>query len=128
MYPSPDPISRDATLTLLEQLHEDLLATLEKLHAAVEHLPTWTDLPPPGYGPGTYGTCAAPLDPRRQDLITTLQRMPDEAFVWFVLWAHGRAASPYPPTLSGFTEASRASIEQLRAAAEVYMTLKPGGA
>ena len=60
------------------------------------------------------------IDPKRKPLIAVLQRMPEESWGWFVLWAQGNMVQ-YPDGLGGFKPESRASIERLRAEAEKYV-------
>lgn len=63
----------------------------------------------------------------RVALIAALATMPDEAFGWFVLACAPSAlpsarAQIWPDGLGGFQEASRKSVEAVRAAASAYLT------
>jgi hypothetical protein len=65
----------------------------------------------------------------RTRIIAALTTMPDEAFGWFVLAAQtsamikGGNTQIWPDGIGGFTDESRKSITEIRAAAEEY--LKP---
>lgn len=63
----------------------------------------------------------------RARLLKALATMPDEAFSWVVLacgqsaMTHGALAQVWPDGVGGFTAASRASIEEARAAAVAWL-------
>ena len=66
-------------------------------------------------------------DATRGDLLAALATMPDEAFGWFVLacpraaMTKGGLAQIWPDGMGGFTQASRASVEAVRKAADAYL-------
>lgn len=64
--------------------------------------------------------------PDRTRLLKALETMPDEAFGWFVMATcsvnFGRVnARIWPDGIGGFTPKSRASIIEIRAAADEYL-------
>jgi hypothetical protein len=68
----------------------------------------------------------------RVRLLHALEHMPDEAFGYFVLaigshaMMHGALAQIWPDGIGGFTAASKASITEIRAAAEAYIQAARG--
>jgi hypothetical protein len=67
-------------------------------------------------------------DAKRTRLVRAIETMPDEAFAWLVLacaphaMMHGAGAQIWPDGIGGFTAASRAAIEEARAAAAAWLT------
>jgi hypothetical protein len=65
--------------------------------------------------------------PDRARLLAALATMPDEAFGWFVMatlpaaMTHGAQAQIWPDGIGGFTDASRAAITEVQAAAAAYL-------
>lgn len=63
----------------------------------------------------------------RTRILKALEKMPDEAFKWFVLATapsaemHGANNQIWPDGIGGFTEESKKSINEVRAAADEYI-------
>jgi hypothetical protein len=68
----------------------------------------------------------------REQIVSALATMPDEAFSWFAMatqasaMTHGALTQIWPDGTGGFTAASRAAIATVQAAAADYLKAQQG--